>query len=260
MTQKQLRHNKASLSTPAPPRVQSAMTIQPTVEASLSGRCERTLTFQHQNEPMKTLPRILMILSALSSAAFGDGGIPVNRDTNQVTVPHEMLTVSDSQTEEIETMGTLTLSSEQWEQLRAISSGCPKRIEEILPSTYRDCGCALIGVFYGIQLSPNQVAVPHYEIAEGSDSTNVRSALNSSTKLILRMDGRGQFYHGGALIPYGELLQLLANSGKSDRKLGVVRPIGVKRNSAIAKERLDALFKTAAAAGWEEWNLALDEN
>jgi hypothetical protein len=209
---------------------------------------------------MKTLPRIFVVLSAFSSAALGDGGIPVDRATNQVTLPHVMLTVSESQTEEIETMGTLTLSSEQWQQLRAISSACPKRIEEILPSTYRDCGCALIGVFYGIQLSPSQVAIPHYEISGESDNTNVRSALNSSTKLILRMDRRGQFYYGGALIPFGDLLQLFANPGKSDRKLGVVRPIGVKRDGAIAKERLDTLFKTAATAGWEEWNLALDEN
>ncbi len=171
-----------------------------------------------------------------------------------------MLTISESQTEEIESLGTLTLSSEQCQELRAISTGCPKRIERILPVTYRDCGCALIGVFYGIQLSPSQVAVTHSEISGGSEKSDVRNALESGTDLILRMDGRGQFYFGGALIPFGDLLKMVANSGKPDsnRMLGVVRPIGVTRDSPVAKDRLDALFKAAKAVGWEEWNLALD--
>jgi hypothetical protein len=209
---------------------------------------------------MRTFYRILILLSGLSPLAYGDGGIPVDRTTKEVTVPHETLTLSESQIEEIESLGTLTLSSEQWQQLRAISPNCPMRIEEILPVTYRDCGCAQIGVFYGIQLSPNRVAVTHSEIAGGSDGSNVRGAIESGKDLILRMDTRGQFYYGGALIHFEDLVKLIADSEKTDspRMLGVVRPVGVKRDSPVAKERLDALYNAAAAKGWEEWNLARD--
>lgn len=209
---------------------------------------------------MRRLSGSLIMLSVLSTAVLGDGGIPVDRATNQVTSPHVRLTLSDSQKEEIETMGTLTLSSEQWQSLRAVSTACPKRIERILPSTYRDCGCALIGLFYGIQLSPDQVAVTHDQISGVPDSADVQSALNTRSELCLRMDRRGQFYYGGALIPFSDLLKMVANSGKKERWLGVARPIGMKRDSAVAKERLDALFKAGEAAGWREWNLALDEN
>lgn len=209
---------------------------------------------------MNTLHRILILLSGSSFLAMADGGLPINRKTHEVRVPHVTLTISESQTEEIDSLGTLTLSSEQWQQLRAISPNCPMRIEEILPVTYRDCDCGLAGVFFGIQLSTNRVAVTHSEIAHGSDGSNVRRAIESGKDLILRMDKRGQFYYGGALIHFEDLLKLIADTAKADRMrmLGVVRPLGVKRDSSVAKERLDALYKAAAGTGWEEWNLARD--
>ena len=66
------RDNKASLSTPAPPRVQSAMNIQPSTgsRSLASGRCERTSTLG-KNDARTSLPdrkHWRGLISALRSA------------------------------------------------------------------------------------------------------------------------------------------------------------------------------------------------
>lgn len=215
---------------------------------------------------MKTILTPLLVLAFSIATSLADGGIPVNRETHAVTVPHTLLTLTDSQREEIDVTGSLTLTSDQWKELRAIGPDCPKRIERVVLETYDDCGCDLIDTFYGIQLNTGAVAVTHGLLTSGWGCRNLILALAQSREIQLRVDARGQFYYGGALIPYPRLLEMVTASaqqrkdaGISAGSLGVVRPAGVRRKDAAVRERLDTLFKKAEAAGWEPWYLTKED-
>lgn len=215
---------------------------------------------------MKTLIRQMLVLGFSAGIVLADGGIPVDRETHTVTVPHTLLTLTDSQREEIDVVGTLTLTPDQWKELRTIGPDCPKRIDRILLETYDDCGCDLIGVFYAIQLSTGSVAVTHGQLGSGWGYQKLRLALAESQKLQLRVDARGQFYYDGVLIPFPALLQMVTASNKPPeaggiilRDFGVVRPSGVSRKDAAVADRLETLFKTAEAAGWEQWYLTKED-
>ncbi|MES2923903.1 MAG: hypothetical protein V4819_20285 [Verrucomicrobiota bacterium] len=215
---------------------------------------------------MKSLIRQLLILGFSIGIVSADGGIPVDLATHSVKVPHTLLTVSESQREEIDVVGTLTLTPDQWKELRAIGPDCPKRIDRILLETYDDCGCDLIDVFYAIQLNTGAVAVTHDQLSSGWGFRKLQLALSESDTLQLRVDPRGQFYHEGILIPFPRLLDLVKASSKKPRadgiilrKIGVVRPTGVSRKDAAVADRLETLFKTAEAAGWEQWFLTKED-
>jgi hypothetical protein len=222
---------------------------------------------------MKTLVGTIVLLTAMVGFAIGDGAIPVDLASKRILAPHTTLEITDSQREEVEVIGTLTLTTDQWQQLRAISQTCPKRIEMVLPLNYHSCGDDLIGVSYAIQLSESQVAVTHEVLRSGSAKMTLERALGSEKIVVLRMDRRGQFYYDGVLIPFEQLLRLVttrgADGGEAEdhreirpqtqtRHLGVVRPMGVGRESAVAKTRLDQIFGAAATAGWSEVDLALN--
>lgn len=220
---------------------------------------------------MKTLFAIIILLTSTVGSAIGDGTIPVDVASKRVLVPHTSLEITDSQRVEIEAIGTLTLTTDQWQQLRAISQTCPKRIEMVLPLNYNSCACDLIGVSYAIQLSESQVAVTHEVLRSNSGRMTLERALRNETIVVVRMDRRGQFHYEGVLIPIEELLRLVTTRGADGgeaqdhreirpqtqtRHLGVIRPMGVGRESALAKSRLDQLFAVAASAGWQEVDLA----
>ena len=157
------------------------------------------------------------------------------------------MTLSESQSEEIDTLGTLTLSTDQWKRVRAVTADCPKRIDAIVPVTSIDP--APEDQFYGIQVSGSQVAV--------ADGMIVDLKFVGET---LYVDRHGQFYCAGVLIPYRNLIEkYAATSGKTgnkdplapqERELFVQVPLGMSRDSAALKDRLDRLFKVAAASGW----------
>lgn len=207
---------------------------------------------------MKTISGTLLSLAVFSTFALGDG-LPINRETNEITSAHQVLDLSESQQEEVETLGTLTLSAEQWQKLREISPSCPKRIEQIVPISYNDCGCDLLGVF-GIQTSSDKVAVLDWVVARGGKMPSLKNDISSGADIRLRMDGNGNFYYDGSQIPLDELCKMFAESksSKGARMFGIVRPLGVKRDAPVAKEHLDAIVKAAEAAGWQEWNLSYD--
>jgi hypothetical protein len=203
---------------------------------------------------MKSLTACLSLVVLCAAAALGDG-IPVDRGTRKVTVPHTVLSLTASQAEEVEILNTLTLTDEQWKQLRAVGPLCPKRFTTILPVDYDDCTCGVS--CYVIQLSRTEVAVPHYEI-NGEAPGQLYEDLMHGSRLGLRVDGRGQFYFEGVLIAFPRLIETLKKSnGKISNGNEVVQrpfyvqmPLGVHRNSAVTKSRLDTLYATAKAAGW----------
>jgi len=188
----------------------------------------------------------LLLLIASGFRCVRADGIPVNHTTGRVIVPHTVLNLSESQSEEIDTLGTLTLSADQWKKVRAVTPECPKQFY-IVPVTSIDP--APEDQFYGIQLSGSQVAV-----ADGM------SAEVNFVGETLYVDRHGQFYCAGVLIPYRTLIEkYAATSGKTgnkdplapqERELVVNLPFGVSKDSTVIKDRLDRLFKVAAASGW----------
>lgn len=203
---------------------------------------------------MNILLKLCFLIFIPIGSILGDG-IPVDFKTHRVTEPHTVLTLSESQSEEIEILGTLTLATEQWQKLRSIGPACPKRLVQILPVTWDDCTCET--PYYVIQLSRSQVAVVHSVLVRMTFE-DLELELTKTSNLKLYADRRGQFYFKGTLIPFSRLLQLIgASSGRmpsdhpeQQRWLCVELPLGIEPDSAVMKTRLDELFKTAEKAGW----------
>jgi hypothetical protein len=181
-------------------------------------------------------------------------GIPVDKKTGRILAPYTVIKISDSQIEEIETLGTLTLTDEQWKHMRAIGKNCPKRFQNILPITWNDCTCDMSP--YVIQMSRDSVAIIHSEI-QGIVGAELQSFLvESSEDISLNVDHRGQFYFKGFLIPFDDLLRIIASStintspqSNHNRYLFIFHPLGMTSKSPQLKSRIKKLHETAIAAG-----------
>jgi hypothetical protein len=200
---------------------------------------------------MKAPFPILACLLVLPMSVSRAEGPPVDVKTRSMTVPHEIFTLTASQREEIEALGTLTLDSAQWERLRKFYPEMPKRIESVLPVTYNDCTCD-IGV-YAVQLAPDKVAVSHAQYAE---EASLETVLGAGKELFLRVDRRGQFYCKGALVPFQRLLDAVrASKGHPSAEgdgswLLVDFPLDVTRTSKEVASRVKLLEEAGAGAGW----------
>lgn len=198
-----------------------------------------------------TLFAAVMLL--LSYSALGDG-IPVDRDTGKITVPYESIKLSESQIEEVDLLGTLTLDSEQWRKLRAINVACPKRFS-VIPLTYHDCTCEV--PTYAIAISGSEVAITHDQIGSfKSGARHLKFLLSQYDHIRLNIDRRGQFYQDGSLIRFEELLDVLHSTNPKVKEgtkpfFYVKIPIGLSRNSEVFKARLDAVYSTANEKGWK---------
>ena len=198
---------------------------------------------------MKSSLAFLLLLAGIAS---GDG-IPVA--DGQVTAAHTVLELSDSQAEEVDVLGSLTLNPAQFAKLRAIGPSCPKRFETVLPVTWNDCTCDMN--LYAIHLSRQRVAVLHRQL-EVPAAQVLENRLKEQGDLFLHADRRGQFYHDGVLIPFPRLLELIGqSSGKArpgnipeELQLMVELPVGLDRNSAALRTRIDELRDAATRGGW----------
>jgi serine/threonine protein kinase len=84
----------------------------------------------------------------------------------------------------------------------------------------------------------------------------LRSSLFAEQSLALEMNERGQFYHGGKLVPYPLLLQAIAAGPDGDaagkprvRRLEVALPAGAKPTDAVHHHRLKQLAAAADRVG-----------
>ena len=66
---------------------------------------------------MKSLSLLMASLLTSASLVLADG-IPVNRKTGKVEVPHTVVSLTEEQIEETQTLGTFTLTPEQWRDIR----------------------------------------------------------------------------------------------------------------------------------------------
>lgn len=215
---------------------------------------------------MKTIRTIITAVIAATAFAYSEG-IPVDHATGKVLVSHTIITLSTEQIEETQALGTLTLTKEQERSLRAVSPQCPKRFNNVLPVTMRDCCCGIEGA-YVIGLSRDKVAVLH-EDYEHLDIA--REMLFAEYSTHLHVNERGEFYHNGQLIPYASLLKALSagplevkrnKAGKlvhtgayydpereSERFLYIELPVGAKPTDAVYHQRLTQIANTADQIG-----------
>lgn len=196
---------------------------------------------------MKSLPRLVAFLITTASLVFADG-IPVDRKTGKVNSPHSVVSLTDEQVEETQTLGTITLTPEQWRDIRQKSPQCPKRFGNLIPVTWNDCLCGVEGE-YVIALSRDRIAVLHR-----TRMWTLRYELALSSSIMLRMNERGEFFLGGRLIPFPMLLEALVTppdgaGGKKGRHLDVELPVGSKQTDAVFESRLREVAAAADKMG-----------
>jgi hypothetical protein len=199
--------------------------------------------------------RIFAALVSLSHGLVLAEGLPLNKDRTRCEVPHQLLKLNDDQLEEVTVVGTLTLTREQWKQLRAINPAMPKRIDEILPCTYNDCSCGIgegepgDGNF-GIWFKNGTVAVvvdaPPAPFSEWTEERkNIRCA-----EMKFRMDERGQFYENGKLVGYSEVKARTAwIPADAEKALWIDIPPHLNSTAPALAGRLSELRDIAKAAG-----------
>lgn len=215
---------------------------------------------------MKTIHTIITVLLAATALVYSEG-IPVDHATGKVLVPHTIISLSTEQIEETQAMGTLTLTKEQERGLRVVSPQCPKRFNNVLPVTMRDCCCGIEGA-YVIALSRDKVAVLHVKTW---DMEIMREELFERYLTHLYVNERGEFYHKGQLMPYASLLKALAagpievkrnKEGKlvhtgtdydpemeSERFLYIDLPVGATPTDAVYHKRLKQIADAADKIG-----------
>lgn len=217
---------------------------------------------------MKAISLTITSLVASATLVLADG-IPLNRKTGKVTVPHTIVSLTAEQIEETQTLGTFTLTQEQWHEVRAKSPQCPKRFNNIVPVTWNDCTCGL-EEGYVIALSRDRVAVLH-DGTSGMSVERVGYELFKSNNITLRMNERGEFHLGGHLIPFPTLLKAFAAASENAKRdgegkdsgpatkggreaheehyLNMELPAGAKPTDTVYESRLRQIAAAADQAG-----------
>ena len=205
---------------------------------------------------MKTCLSLLagLLAGLLTVSEIRGDGIPVNDARTQCVTEHFRLQANDDQKEELVVCGTLTLTSEQWKSARARFPAVPKRISEVLPSSYNDCCCGMEERHWGIWFPDGSVAILGETKTIPFRDLPDESKKNADPNLHFRMDGRGQCYLANSLVPYAEVKDQVANTQgpeekRSERCLIVEIPPGMNRKDAALASRIDELEKLSKAAG-----------
>ncbi len=218
---------------------------------------------------MKPITLLTVSLLATATLTLAEG-IPVDHETGKITTAHTVVALTAEQIEETQTLGTLTLTPEQWREVRAKSPQCPKRFNLIFPVTSNDCSCG-IEEEYVIAMSRNRVAV----LLDGESGMSVESLryeLFKDEVVRLRMNEHGEFHLDGKLVPFQTLLKALATppeDAKRDdggklavnitnkdgleitmrRWLNVWLPVGSKPTDAVFESRLRQIAAAADQMG-----------
>jgi hypothetical protein len=195
---------------------------------------------------------ITLLCILVSSFAYSDG-LPVD-PKRKIQVPHSIISINESQKEEMETMNSITLTKDQWEQIRKVSPNTSKRLTGILPITWDDCTCGI--PYDGIRMTDGRIAILHKEQRPES----IRYMLSPRSKLIIHIDSRGQFYINGVLIRYNILREAIKisdsfntqpNSPQKGSAIILIPPHCSPKDPAIL-ERATIIYQDLANKGWNE--------
>lgn len=197
------------------------------------------------------------------------GGIPVDRKTGAVSAPHTVVSLTAEQIDETQTLGTLTLTPDQWRDVRTKSPQSPKRFSNIVPMPWPEDLHGVNGASV-IEMSRDRMAVLHGTDAAMSVEA-VREGLFKDAITSLRLNDRGEFHLGGQLVPFPTLLKAFATppdnaqrdeEGKlvvtatidgrettGPRWLGVKMPAGAKPTDPVFQSRLKQIATAADQIG-----------
>ncbi len=203
---------------------------------------------------MKRPALLLLLLPLLLSGPLHGEGLPVD-ENGRPLIPHTALTLSTSQKEELEALGTVTLSDTQWAAMRKVSPGTPKRLVSVLPFNYNDCACG--ERWDAILLKDGGIAVPHRAL----DADSLQYMIGDLGELRLHVDSRGQFHLEGILIRYPVLLQAIEAIGVrvpgKDGKVfpaSISLPPGMSRTDPVFAERVSTVERLFTAKGWNGYS------
>lgn len=196
-------------------------------------------------------------------------GIPASGNAGEVNLPHTVVALTADQIDETQTLGTLTLTPEQWQDIRAKSPQSPKRFNHILPAPLPGHTAGVDGG-YVIELARDRIAVPH-NTAASATVESVREELFKDNLTSLRVNERGQYYLHGKLVPFPTLLKALATPPDDARRdkdaklvatatgdgrettaprwLGVKLPAGAKPTDPVYQFRLNQIAAAADQIG-----------
>ncbi|WP_367874528.1 hypothetical protein [Luteolibacter sp. Populi] len=197
---------------------------------------------------MKATASILALL--LSGISFGEG-IPV--EDGKLTVAHTIITPNASQVEEMTVLDSVTLTKEQWAELRKVSPNSPKRLTGIVPVTYNDCTCDMdVGA---VLMKDGKIGVIHEE----QTARSLAWRFDQKNRLDLKVDERGQFYFEGILVRFPVLLETIRTSKPLTKERApnpweggayISVPQGMSQMDAVFGGRLKELFGELASKGW----------
>jgi hypothetical protein len=194
---------------------------------------------------------ILLALLALPMAALADG-LPKDENDN-LTVPHTFVAMTPSQVEEMEVLDSVTLTKEQWAEIRKVSPNTPKRLQGILPITWNDCLCCVR--CEAVRMKDGKLAIFHEE----QNAQALKYRINPARKLRLMVDRRGQFHLDGILVHYKVLIAAIRASDPvkpgarnlDDSGLAEIdTPAGMDHDDPVFFERLTSIHTELAAKGW----------
>lgn len=207
---------------------------------------------------MKAIVTVLALFPALLNAE----GLPKDENGN-LDCPHLTMTLNESQIEEVETLDSVTLTKEQWRTVRQTSPNTPKRLEGILPITHNDCTCGQS--YSAVLLSKKKLAL----FIEEQTPEILGYYLRNQKNLTLRVDHRGQFYLGGILTRFSNLVSALEQSQSAPTRdtndnqwvqighASIETPLFMSPNSSVYSERISQIMEILEAKGWTVYGMAV---
>jgi len=180
-------------------------------------------------------------------------GLPVDKDTGQITAVYEQFVLSGSQLEEIDVLQSVTLDSLQWAKMRKIVPSCPKRFEYVFPLTYDDCTCEQSPNL--IIIDRNHAAITHNEMKFMPDYGLSEAMEVYEEPIELTIDIEGHFYFRGSLISPYRLEKIIAKSSGHDisglqKQIHVNLPFFVKEPNSRMDAKIKKAGMLAEQAGW----------
>lgn len=203
---------------------------------------------------MRTLS--IVTLLALSAVCHADG-LPKN-EKGELTVKHTLIEPNPSQVEEMEVLNSVTLTKEQWAEVRKVSPNTPKRLQGIIPITWNDCLCE--ERCEAVRMLDGKLAIFH----DDQTVQTINYRISPGRLLTLMVDRRGQFHIDGILVRYKVLIDSIRASGRvqpEDRKTyeggtAVVKvPPGMSVEDPVFEDRISNIYVELAAKGWNDGKL-----
>ena len=205
-----------------------------------------------QREIMKNMYYCFFIF-LISTQILGDG-IPVNKK-GEILVPHIKLNLLDFQIEELEILGSVTLSTQQYDLLKTIGNNVPKRFNTILSINYDDCTCG-IGL-YAIQTASDSIAIINKLLQRDPKSELQFKVCELQEDVNFYVDSESHINFNGITLSDEQIVEVFQYFSKIKEDLEVRKhkyaifnySFNQKRDEKL-EERINKISTSIKSAGW----------